>query len=141
MLNFEYDNKTKIVFGKNTEDQVGALTKLYGKKVLLHYGRNSIKKYGLYDKVIASLKEHNVEFVELSGVQANPRLKLVQEGVELTKRENVDFILAVGGGSVIDSAKAIALGHYYDGDVWDFYLKGIRPKQDQEDILSHRCSN
>lgn len=127
MLNFEYDNKTKIIFGKGTESEVGTYTKLYGKKVLLHYGRNSIKKHGLYDKIVASLKENNIEFVELSGVQANPRLSLVREGIELTKKENVDFILAVGGGSVIDSAKGIALGHYYEGDVWDFYLNGIQP--------------
>ncbi|AIO19713.1 NADH-dependent butanol dehydrogenase A [Candidatus Izimaplasma bacterium HR1] len=129
MLNFEYDNKTKIIFGKGTENEVGNYTKLYGKKVLLHYGRNSIKKYGLYDKVVASLKANNIDYVELGGVQANPRLKLAKAGIELTKKENVDFILAVGGGSVIDSAKAIALGHYYDGDVWDFYLKGIRPEK------------
>ena len=129
MLNFEYDNKTKIVFGKGTENEVGKYTKLHGKKVLLHYGRNSIKKYGLYDKVIASLKASNIDYVELGGVQANPRLALVKEGIELTRKENVDFILAVGGGSVIDSAKAIALGHHYQGDVWDFYLKGIRPEQ------------
>ena len=129
MLNFEFDNKTKIVFGKGTENEVGKYTKMYGKKVLLHYGRNSIKKYGLYDKVIESLKANNIDYVELGGVQANPRLQLVKEGVELTKKEKVDFILAVGGGSVIDSAKAIALGHYYDGDVWDFFMKGIRPEQ------------
>lgn len=129
MLNFEYDNKTKIVFGKGTENEVGNYTKLYGKKVLLHYGRNSIKKYGLYDKVIASLKENKIDYVELGGVQANPRLKLVQEGIQLTRKENVDFILAVGGGSVIDSAKAIALGHFYQGDVWDFYMNGNRPEK------------
>ncbi len=129
MLNFVYDNKTKIVFGKETENEVGRYTKLHGKKVLLHYGRNSIKKYGLYDKVIASLQAENIDYVELGGVQANPRLQLVKEGVELTKKEDVDFILAVGGGSVIDSAKAIALGHFYEGDVWDFYSKGIRPKE------------
>ncbi len=127
MNNFVYDNKTKIIFGKNTENEVGKYTKLYGKKVLLHYGRNSIKKYGIYDRVIKSLKEHNIDFVELGGVQANPRLKLVQEGIMLSRKENVDFILAIGGGSVIDSAKAIALGHYYDGDVWDFFSKGIQP--------------
>ncbi len=129
MLNFVYDNKTKIVFGKGTENEVGNYTKMYGKKVLLHYGRNSIKKYGLYDKVVASLKENDIDYVELGGVQANPRLELVKEGIELTRKENVDFILAVGGGSVIDSAKAIALGHDYQGDVWDFYMDGIRPKQ------------
>lgn len=129
MLNFEYDNKTKIIFGKDTEKQVGSLTKQHGKKVLLHYGSGSIKKYGLYDRVVESLKEANINYVELGGVVANPRLQKVYEGVELCKKENVDFILAVGGGSVIDSAKAIALGAFYDGDVWDFFATGMRPKQ------------
>jgi alcohol dehydrogenase YqhD (iron-dependent ADH family) len=129
MLNFVYDNKTEIIFGKNTETQVGELTKRFGKKVLLHYGSGSIKKYGLYDKIITSLNESNIDYIELGGVVANPRLGLVKEGIELCKKENVDFILAVGGGSVIDSAKAIALGFYYDGDVWDFFSEGIRPKK------------
>ncbi len=128
MLNFVYDNKTEIIFGKDTETQVGELTKRFGKKVLLHYGSGSIKKYGLYNKIINSLNESNIDYIELGGVVANPRLRLVKEGIELCKEENVDFILAVGGGSVIDSAKAIALGFYYDGDVWDFFSKGIRPK-------------
>jgi alcohol dehydrogenase YqhD (iron-dependent ADH family) len=128
MKNFEYDNKTKIVFGKGTENQVGELTKLYGKKVLLHYGSASIKKYGLYDKVVASLQKEGVSFVELGGVVANPRLSKVYEGVELCKKENVDFILAVGGGSVIDSAKAISLGAKYDGDVWDFFSGYKKPE-------------
>ena len=129
MNNFVFDNKTRIIFGEGTENEVGKYVALHGKKVLFHYGRNSIKKYGLYDKVVNSLKEAGVDYVELGGVQANPRLKLVYEGVELCKKENVDFILAVGGGSVIDSAKAIALGHHYDGDVWDFFMKGIRPEK------------
>lgn len=129
MLNFEYDNKTTMVFGKGTENQVGELTKLYGKKVLLHYGSGSIKKYGLYEKIVNSLNESKIDYVELGGVVANPRLGLVKEGIELCKQQNVDFILAVGGGSVIDSAKGIALGMFYDGDVWDFYSKGIRPEK------------
>jgi alcohol dehydrogenase YqhD (iron-dependent ADH family) len=121
--NFEYDNKTKIIFGKGTDQEVGKYTKLYGKKVLLHYGSGSIKKYGLYDKVVKSLQEEGVDFVELGGVVANPRLSKVYEGIELCRKEDVDFILAVGGGSVIDSAKAISLGVHYDGDVWDFFSK------------------
>jgi alcohol dehydrogenase YqhD (iron-dependent ADH family) len=129
MENFVFENTTKIIFGKGTENEVGKYASLYGKKVLLHYGRNSIKKYGLYDKVIKSLQSHNVDFVELGGVKANPRLQLVYEGIELCRIEKVDFILAVGGGSVIDSAKAIALGYHYDGDVWDFFIKGIRPSK------------
>lgn len=124
MLNFVFDNKTEIIFGKHTESQVGELTKRYGKKVLLHYGSGSIKKYGLYEKITKSLNESNIDFIELGGVVANPKLGLVYAGIELCRKENVDFILAVGGGSVIDSAKAISLGYYYDGDVWDFFNTG-----------------
>ena len=121
MNNFTYFNYTNIVFGKDTEDQVGELTAKMGKKALLHYGTGSIKRSGLYDRVIASLKAAGVEFVELGGVVPNPRLSLVHEGIALCRREQVDCILAVGGGSAIDSAKAIALGVPYEGDVWDFY--------------------
>jgi len=124
--NFIFDNKTRIIFGKGTELEVGKHTKVYGKKVLLHYGSGSVKKYGLYDKVVKSLQENDVEFVELGGVVANPRLGLVKEGIEICRQENVDFILAVGGGSVIDSAKAISLGMFYEGDVWDFFTKGVK---------------
>ena len=115
MLNFDYSNKTRIVFGKGTETQVGSLVKPYAEKVLLHYGGGSIKKSGLYDRVAASLRESGVSFVELGGVQPNPRLSLIHQGIELCRREGIGFILAVGGGSVIDSAKAIAMGVPYDG--------------------------
>lgn len=128
MDNFIFQNTTKIIFGKGTEASVGQETKLYGKKVLLHYGGGSIKKSGLYDSVLKSLKEAGLEVVELSGVLPNPRLSLVKEGINLCRRENVDFILAVGGGSVIDSSKAIALGVPYKGDVWDFYCKKAQPE-------------
>jgi len=121
MLNFNFYAPTRIVFGKDTEKEVGALLKPLAKKVLLHYGGGSIKKSGLYDIVTASMKESGVEFVELGGVKPNPRLSLVHEGIALCKKENVDFILAVGGGSAIDSAKAIAMGFYYDGDIWEVY--------------------
>lgn len=122
MNNFDYVNKTRLVFGKGEENNVGALLKEYGaSKILLHYGKNSIKKSGLYDKVIASLNKANIAFVELGGVEANPKLGLARKGVEIARDEKVDFILAVGGGSVIDSAKAIAAGVYYAGDVWDLY--------------------
>jgi alcohol dehydrogenase len=124
MENFTYQCGTKIIFGKGTENQVGIETAKHGQKALLHYGSGSIKKTGLYDKVIASLKEAGVSYVELGGVVPNPRLELVHKGIELCRRENVDFILAVGGGSVIDSAKAIACGVFYEGDVWDFFTKG-----------------
>lgn len=121
MINFEFQNTTKIIFGKETESLVGAQMSGIGKKVLLHYGGGSIKKSGLYDRVINSLKEADVQVVELEGVKPNPRLSLVQEGIKICKEEQIDSILAVGGGSVIDSAKAIAAGTLYDGDVWDFY--------------------
>ncbi len=126
MNNFKFYNRTNIVFGENTEEQVGKLTKAEGKKVLLHYGGGSIKKSGLYDKVIKSLKDEAVDYVELGGVVANPRVSMVREGIRLCREEGIDFILAVGGGSVIDSAKGIAAGYYYNGDVWDLY-EGLAP--------------
>ncbi len=129
MLNFNYENPTKIIFGKNTELQVGSEIKKYCNKVLLHYGKDSIKKSGLYDKVVNSLKENNIEFIELSGVVPNPRLGLVKEGIKICRENDIKFILAVGGGSVIDSAKAIAIGVLYDGDVWDFYSKRVVIKE------------
>jgi hypothetical protein len=125
MQNFTYQNTTKIVFGKGTEEEVGEYTAKHGSKVLLHYGGGSIKKYGTYDKVVKSLEKAGIEYVELGGVEPNPKLSLVHKGIELAKEESVDFILAVGGGSVIDSAKAIAVGYFYDGDVWDFYYNNV----------------
>ena len=121
MLNFDLHIPTRIIFGKDTHKEIGALLQPCAKKVLLHFGGSSIKKSGLYDEVVASLKESSLEFVELGGVVPNPRLSLVHEGIELCKKEGVDLILAVGGGSAIDSAKAIAMGVYYDGDVWEIY--------------------
>lgn len=121
MDNFVFNWVTKIIFGKDTESTVGKEIKQYGSKVLFHYGGGSIKKSGLYDKVIKSLKENGIEYIELGGVQPNPRLDLVKKGIKICRQNNVDFVLAVGGGSAIDSAKAIALGAIYDGDVWDFY--------------------
>lgn len=121
MENFRYNWPTRIIFGKGTEEKVGEETRKYGKKVLVHYGSGSIKKSGLYDKVVASLKNNGVSFVELGGVVPNPRIELVYDGIELCRKERVDFILAVGGGSVIDSTKAIAAGLCYDGDVWEMF--------------------
>lgn len=121
MQNFNFYNPTRIIFGRGVEDQVGTEVSKYAKKILLHYGGGSIKNTGLYDKIIKSLSETGVSFIELSGVVPNPRLSLVQRGIDLCRKHNIDFILAVGGGSVIDSAKAIAIGVPYHGDVWDFY--------------------
>lgn len=125
MLNFEFYAPAKILFGRDTEGQIGELLKPHAKKVLIHYGGGSIKLSGLYDIVIDSLKAAGIETVELGGVKPNPRLSLVHEGVALCKAQNVDLILAVGGGSAIDSAKAIAMGVYYDGDIWDVYEGGL----------------
>lgn len=123
MNNFTFQNTTRIIFGKGTENTVGSEVKKYSGKILLHYGGGSIKRSGLYDKVVKSLTEAGVEFVELGGVKPNPRLSLIYEGIDLCRKNGVEFILAVGGGSVIDSAKGIATGVYYDGDVWDCYVK------------------
>ncbi|MFP4286717.1 MAG: iron-containing alcohol dehydrogenase [Candidatus Izemoplasmataceae bacterium] len=122
MNNFNFYSPTEFVFGKDTQLDSGKLVKKYGaKKVLLHYGGGSIKKSGLYATVVKALKEENIDFVELGGVKPNPVDALVYEGIELCRNENVDFILAVGGGSAIDSAKAIAAGVLYKGDFWDFF--------------------
>ncbi|MCL1812164.1 MAG: iron-containing alcohol dehydrogenase [Treponema sp.] len=130
MVNFDFKNPTRIVFGKGTIPQAGSLVKEHGgSKVLLHYGGGSIKKSGVYDTVVKSLTQAGIDFVELGGVQPNPRLALVKEGIKLCREKNVDFILAVGGGSVIDSAKAIGVGTPYDGDVWDFYLATAVPQK------------
>lgn len=122
MDNFQYYAPTRVVFGKETEEQTGQLVRQEGcKKVLIHYGGQSAVKSGLLDRVCASLEAAGVAYVKLGGVVPNPRLSKVYEGIELCKREGVDFLLAVGGGSVIDSAKAIAFGLPYHGDVWDFF--------------------
>ena len=122
MWNFEYYTPTKVVFGKDTEMQVGGLVlQSGGKKVLLHYGGGSVVKSGLLERVKSALNKENIPFVELGGVVPNPHLSKVYEAVELCKKEQVDFILAIGGGSVIDSAKATALSLANDRDAWEFY--------------------
>jgi len=129
MLNFEFYAPTKVVFGKNAENEVGKLIKAQGcKKVLVHFGGNSAKKSGLLDRIYNMLEQDGISYVSLGGVVPNPRLSTVHEGIELCKKEEVDFILAVGGGSVIDSSKAIGYGVANDGEVWDFYEKTRMPK-------------
>ncbi len=124
MVDFNYYAPTQVVFGKESEKQTGKLVKQYGgTKVLLHYGGKSAERSGLLDVVCASLEAEGIPYVKLGGVVPNPRLSKVYEGIELCRKENVDFILAVGGGSVIDSSKAIAWGVPYEGDVWDLYLR------------------
>lgn len=120
--NFNYYAPTQVVFGRGTEEQIGALVKAQNcKKALLHYGGGSARRSGLLDRIGKSLEDAGVSYVELGGVVPNPRLSLVYEGIELCRKEGVDFILAVGGGSVIDSAKAIGYGVTNEGDVWELY--------------------
>lgn len=134
MQSFEFYSPTRFVFGKGTETQVGSLIReLGGTRVLLVYGGGSVKRSGLYDRVVASLDASGLSHCEISGVRPNPRSGLVYEGIELGRREGVDFVLPVGGGSAIDTAKAIALGIPYDGDFWDFYCGKTAPKT----VLKH----
>ena len=130
MRNFEYYTPTRVIFGKDTHFQVGALLKEQQcQKVLIHYGSKSAVKSGLISEITASLEEAGVSYVTLGGVVPNPRLSKVYEGISLCRKENVDFILAVGGGSVIDSAKAIGYGVANpDTDVWDFFKRTASPK-------------
>jgi len=122
MNNFTFYSPTYFVFGKGTEETTGQYVKTYGgHKALIHYGSGSVVKSGLLDRVKASLKAEGIEYVELGGVQPNPKSGLIYEGIELCRKEKVDFVVAIGGGSAIDSSKAIALGVPYDGDFWDFY--------------------
>jgi alcohol dehydrogenase YqhD (iron-dependent ADH family) len=122
MRDFIYHAPTEVVFGKESEEKVARLVRKYGgHKVLVHYGGGSAKRSGLLDKVCRLLQEDGLQMVLLGGVVPNPRLSKVHEGIDLCRKEKVDFILSVGGGSVIDSAKAIAYGVPYEGDVWDFY--------------------
>ena len=124
MENFQYYTPTKIIFGRGTEEQTGQLAAEQGcKKVLVHYGGGSVVKSGLLERIYRSLDAAGIPYVSLGGVVPNPRLSLVYEGIRLARKEQVDFILAVGGGSVIDSAKAIGYGVANEGDVWDFYEK------------------
>lgn len=129
MENFVFNIKTKAYFGKDQIENLGEILSQYGKKVLLVYGGGSIKKNGIYDKIISIAKENGIEIVEFSGVEPNPTLKTARKGIELAKKEQVDCILGVGGGSPIDCAKAIGIGTKYDGDVWDFYSYKLAAKE------------
>jgi len=129
MENFIYDRSTKVIFGKGTENTVGEEVKKFGNTVLLHYGGGSIKKSGLYDKVIKSLQKSDIKIIELGGVKPNPGYDLIHQGIKLCRDNSVDVVLAVGGGSTIDSAKGIAVGVPYDGDVLDFATKKATPAE------------
>jgi NADH-dependent butanol dehydrogenase a len=122
MFDFTFHNPTKIEFGRGKERNIGLYMREFdAKRTLLIYGSDRIKKDGLFDTVAASLKENGIEFIELGGVVSNPVLSKVYEGIELARKFNADSVLSVGGGSCLDSAKAIAAGALYDGDVWDFF--------------------
>lgn len=125
MEDFRFYAPTYFAFGKNSEQMTGELVKRFGgRKVLIHYGGGSVKRNGVYNRVVASLNAAGVPFIELDGVLPNPRSGLVYQGIELCRKEGVDFILALGGGSAIDSSKAIAAGVPYQGDFWDYYATG-----------------
>ena len=136
MLNFNFYSPTEFVFGRGTEDQVGALVAKYGgTKVLIHFGGGSVVKTGLYDKTVKSLDAAGIAHLSLGGVKPNPVDSLVYQGIELCRSEGVDFVLGIGGGSAIDSAKAIAAGVPYAGDFWDFFAGKARPVT----TLKHGC--
>lgn len=129
MNNFEFYCPTRVYFGKDTHGRVGEIIKKYGfKKILLHYGGGSIRKNSIYDTVMKSLKDNGITVSELSGVKPNPELTLVREGIELCRRENTELVLAVGGGSAIDSSKLIAAGTKNDCDPWDFFIGKALPE-------------
>lgn len=128
MRNFEFYNPTKLIFGKGTLEALKTEVPKYGKNVLLMYGGGSIKRSGLYDKVMDVLQSVDAVVTELAGVEPNPRLSTVHKGVELCHEHHIDLILAVGGGSVLDCAKAVAVGAKYDGDMWDFVERKAAPQ-------------
>ncbi len=128
MKNFEFYNPTKIYFGKDEVNKLGKLSKEFGSKVLLVYGKGSIKKTGLYDRVMKLLKNEEMAVFELGGIDPNPRIESIRAGAELCKNHNIDLVLAVGGGSVIDAAKGIASAAKYAGDPWDFYAHKAESK-------------
>jgi len=132
MQNFTFSQPTVCVFGPDSENALKEQLAGRATKVLFHYGGGSIKKSGIYDMVCKTFQELGISYVELGGVQPNPRVTLVREGIKLCREHNLDFILAVGGGSVIDSAKAIAIGVYYDGDVWDMYIGKAHPSTQEK---------
>ena len=129
MLDFIYNTPTKVFFGKDRHLEVGKIISEFGyKKIMMQYGKQSIKKSGLYDQVMSSLKQNNIEVVELGGVEPNPKIDFVRNAIKIAKENGIELILAVGGGSVIDSSKYTALGAKYEGDVWDFPMGKATPK-------------
>ena len=132
MNNFTFCTPTKVIFGKDIEKQIGETIKGYGaSRVLIHYGGGSVKKTGLFDKVVNSLESAGLSYIELGGVEPNPKLSFIHKGIELCKKENIDFILAVGGGSVVDSSKAIGVGLVTGNDPWQYASTGTHPEPNE----------
>ncbi|HAH63854.1 MAG TPA: NADH-dependent alcohol dehydrogenase [Treponema sp.] len=129
MNNFVYDIPTRVYFGENQLENLGTELKKYGRRVLLTYGGGSVKRTGLYDKVVAEIKKAGLEFFELSGIDPNPRVSSVNAGAGICRKEHIDVLLAVGGGSVIDCTKYIGAATYYDGDAWDILLQKVPVEQ------------
>lgn len=128
MLDFLYYTPTKVYFGKEKQKMVGEIIKGYGyKTIMMQYGKNSIKKSGLYDEVMASLKENGIKVVEMGGVEANPKVTFVREAIKVARENAVEMVLAVGGGSVIDSSKTTAVGAANDADIWDIVTRKVTP--------------
>lgn len=126
MLDFTFQNPGKILFGQNQLDKLAQEIKAYGNRILLVYGGGSIKRSGLYNRTVNILKENDIFFVDLPGVQSNPRISMVREGVRLCRENNLQLVLGVGGGSTIDCSKAIAAGFFYENDPWDFFIRKAR---------------
>lgn len=129
MENFTFQNPTKILFGKGQIENLGEELTKYGSRVLVTTGGGSVRKIGLYEKVISLLHKQNCTIFELEGIEPNPRLTTVNKGIDICKKENIDIVLAVGGGSVLDASKSICAGAMYDGDVWDFYSRKATIKE------------
>ena len=129
MQDFDYIIPTKVLFGRNKIEHIGKEIKPYARRILLVYGQGSIKRIGVYDEIVKILNKENIIYEELTGVLPNPRIESVRRGIELCRKNSLEFILAAGGGSVIDCAKAIACGFYYDGDPWDFFLQRAQVKK------------
>jgi len=123
MNNFAFQNPTKLIFGKDQVVNVGKETVKYGKRVLVVTGGGSVKRSGLFDRVLGFLKEEGLTVFEFAGIEPNPRVTTIRKGIEICKKENIDIVLAIGGGSVLDASKAMVAGAKYDGDVWDFYSR------------------
>ncbi len=129
MRDFWYQISTKIIFGKNKIDEIGSIVNMFGKNPLLIYGSKHIKQSGLYYRIVDNLTQNNLQFTEFGGINSNPDIFQIREGVQLAKKSNVDCIIAVGGGSVIDAGKCIAFGALTDIDVWHFFENNLKPEQ------------